>query len=1014
MLMPSRFQGGFMASVERTAYPRFARSYSSADLKATFSVSEDEIDWIRTTTPTAHHRLGMAVLLKCFQHLWYFPDLGEIPAEVVNHIRETLGYSPRIQVDYSGKNTLHRHMAAIRNFLGVTAFYGKTSFKVAEDFAKNAAEILDQRADIINALVDELILRRIELPAFSTLDNLAEHTHAAVQEALFQRVVSRLGPDRIKALEVLLDTDFGRRQSDFNTLKQAPKKPSRKHLEVLVDHLTWLESFGDLDAIFQDVRETKIRHFASQAMVYDVSELKECAPSKRYTLVLALIYRMRVRTRDHLAEMFIRRMAMIHKRAKDELMNIQVRQRGQMEHLVATLDGVLEILAAEPSDQEAGHLIREYLGHHGTLDTIRQTCAEVQAVSGDNYLPLLWRHFRSHRSLMFRLADLLQLEPTSQDRSLVKALETVQEHEPYHREWIDEQVDLSFASERWKKLVRRPAEEGPPTHRRYLELCVFSYLADELRSGDLCVARSEAFADYRQQLLPWEACEAMLPDYCQKIGLPSNAQEFVAGLRTWLTETAEQLDQKFPSCRGDVAINADGEPVLKRVVARDIPPSAISLQNAIVQHLPARHLLDILANIEHWIQFTRHFGPLSGNEPKLKQPAERYLMTIFAMGCNLGPTQAARHLAGGITPHMLSFVNRRHLSLEKLEIAQRELTELYLRLDLPKLWGDGKTVAADGTQYDFYDENLLAGYHFRYRKMGAVAYRHVANNYIAVFRHFIPPGVWEAIYVIEGLLKAGLSVEADTVHSDTQGQSATVFAFTHLLGIKLMPRIRNWKDLTLYRPDRETKYQHIHRLFSETVDWQLIETHWQDLMQVALSIQAGKISSATLLRKLGSYSRKNRLYHAAQALGNVVRTVFLLNYIGSREIRQDITANTNKIESYNGFSKWLSFGGDVIAENDPDEQQKRLRYNDLVAAAVILQNTADMMRLMHDLRREGWQITEDDVSFLSPYLTSNVKRFGEYNLKLKRPPESWIRDSTFQQAANAVREMQRPQEKAQT
>jgi TnpA family transposase len=35
----------------------------------------------------------------------------------------------------------------------------------------------------------------------------------------------------------------------------------------------------------------------------------------------------------------------------------------------------------------------------------------------------------------------------------------------------------------------------------------------------------------------------------------------------------------------------------------------------------------------------------------------------------------------------------------------------------------------------------------------AVAYRHVADNYIANFRHFIPPGMLEAIYVIEGLLK---------------------------------------------------------------------------------------------------------------------------------------------------------------------------------------------------------------------------------------------------------------------
>jgi TnpA family transposase len=29
-----------------------------------------------------------------------------------------------------------------------------------------------------------------------------------------------------------------------------------------------------------------------------------------------------------------------------------------------------------------------------------------------------------------------------------------------------------------------------------------------------------------------------------------------------------------------------------------------------------------------------------------------------------------------------------------------------------------------------------------------------------------------------------------------------VFAFTHLLGIQLMPRIRNWKDLHFYRPER--------------------------------------------------------------------------------------------------------------------------------------------------------------------------------------------------------------------
>lgn len=218
-----------------------------------------------------------------------------------------------------------------------------------------------------------------------------------------------------------------------------------------------------------------------------------------------------------------------------------------------------------------------------------------------------------------------------------------------------------------------------------------------------------------------------------------------------------------------------------------------------------------------------------------------------------------------------------------------------------------------------------------------------------------------------------------------------------------MPRIRNWQDLKLYKADENITYKHIERLFSDTVDWNLIAFHWQDLMQVALSIQAGTISSPLLLRRFGSESRKNRLYLAAQELGKVVRTVYLLEWIGSREMRQEVTATTNKIESYNGFAKWFSFGGDVLAENDPEEQQKRLRYNDLIASAVILQNTADMMQALRTMVNEGTQVKVSDIEFLSPYQTSNIKRFGDYKLNLDRMPEAWIRDALFAGPAHSAR-----------
>ncbi len=89
--------------------------------------------------------------------------------------------------------------------------------------------------------------------------------------------------------------------------------------------------------------------------------------------------------------------------------------------------------------------------------------------------------------------------------------------------------------------------------------------------------------------------------------------------------------------------------------------------------------------------------------------------------------------------------------------------------------------------------------------------------YILLFSHFIACGVWEAIYILDGLIRNRSSVKPTTVHADTQGQNLPVFGLASLLGVELMPRIRNWKDLTFYRPTSTTHYTHIESLFGDQV-----------------------------------------------------------------------------------------------------------------------------------------------------------------------------------------------------
>ena len=73
-----------------------------------------------------------------------------------------------------------------------------------------------------------------------------------------------------------------------------------------------------------------------------------------------------------------------------------------------------------------------------------------------------------------------------------------------------------------------------------------------------------------------------------------------------------------------------------------------------------------------------------------------------------------------------------------------------------------------------------------------------------------------------------------------------------------MPRIRNIHDLRFFRPDKNATYHHIDALFSGSIDFELIRKYLPDMLRVMVSIKLGRITPSTLLKRLGTYSRKNK------------------------------------------------------------------------------------------------------------------------------------------------------------
>jgi hypothetical protein len=236
---------------------------------------------------------------------------------------------------------------------------------------------------------------------------------------------------------------------------------------------------------------------------------------------------------------------------------------------------------------------------------------------------------------------------------------------------------------------------------------------------------------------------------------------FVAHVKGWLLDITQKTDHSFPDNQS-VRLE-QGRPVLKRPKKKVDFKKLAQIESLIAERIKPVNLLDILTDTELWLNWTQYFRLLSGPDSKIEDSVSRYLAATFCYGCNLGSSQTANSLSN-FDRQQIAYVNQRHIGLPSLEKAIYRIINAYNRFSLPKFWGSGKKVSADGTKWDIYEQNLLAEYHIRYGGYGGIGYYHVSDTYIALFSHFIPCGVWEAVYILDGLLKNTSDIQPDTIH----------------------------------------------------------------------------------------------------------------------------------------------------------------------------------------------------------------------------------------------------------
>jgi TnpA family transposase len=981
-----------MTTLHETAYPSLRPDPTPRELAELYTPTEDEQRLAADIGKRALLRMAALIHLKVFQRLGYFIPLTEVPQVIREHIALQAGViRPPLATEFrrlEASGSRSALFAALRSHLNVRSL-DAAGHDWLDVVADTAAETKHAVADIINVMLEELVHHRYELPAFSTLDRMAFRAREKSNNQHFSAIAGQLTAQTRALIDGLLKTATGESASPWQMLKREPKRPTNKETRTYIQHIRRLQLLVE-QLPKPEVPVPKLKQFRLLARALNATEMAELKPQKRYALAVIFIRAQHAQSLDDAADLFIRLMQNLENYARQKLLSFQQERVHKTDMLVGQLKDILGAYQLVGTDTQRVEAISTTLV--AEVDELLNECEQHLAYAGRNHLPFLLQPYKMVRAQLLNCIDIASPKASSEDlvvERLMEALSKLRDNRadtvPLDMLGLSEDTDLRWMSAQWRKLVLvKPEGKGrvEAVRRRYFELAVMHAVKDDLKSGDLFIKYGERYDDYREQLVDDETFERELGDYGQVTGIETEPGTFVSKLRSSMAQRALEIDASFPeNAHAEIV---DGRLILRKPPRSDIVEAAARIDGMITERMEAASIVDVMIDTERWLDLHKLFRPLAGTDSRLEDLRLRVITTLFCYGCNLGPVQTAKSIKG-LSRRQISWLNLKYVSEDLLDSAIVKVINAYNKFELPGYWGTGKHASADGTKWNLYEQNLLSEHHIRYGGYGGIGYYHVSDKFIALFSHFISCGTYEGIHILDGLMSNESDIRPDTIHGDTQAQSYPVFALAHLLGIQLMPRIRGIQDLKFHRPQAGAVYQNINALFSDVIDWQLIELHLPAMLRVAVSIKTGKITPSAILRRLGTYSRKNKLYFAFVELGKVIRTMFLLSYIGDVGLRKVIHAETNKSEQFNGFAGWSFFGGEgIIAENIRHEQRKVIKYNHLVANMIILHNVVGMTRVLRELRDEGAEVTPEILGGLAPFRTAHINRFGDYTLDFRR------------------------------